>query len=67
MTNPTRHRRRHPAAAAVPSRTQMPPAPTRRRGTGGCCRTWSSEHICPGGLVVRTTWHEPACTIGARP
>ncbi|MFJ2864082.1 hypothetical protein [Kitasatospora sp. NPDC087314] len=37
-----------------------------RPGGGGCCRTWSSEHLTQGGLVVRTTWHEPACPAWAR-
>ncbi|MFE7526846.1 hypothetical protein ACFU7Y_14105, partial [Kitasatospora sp. NPDC057542] len=66
MTTPTRHRRRrrHPADAALPAVAQMPPAAARQRGAGGCCRTWFSERIRPGGLVVRTTWHEPACTTG---
>ncbi|MFI9365208.1 hypothetical protein ACIG5E_29770 [Kitasatospora sp. NPDC053057] len=64
MTTPTRrHRRsRRPDAftAAAPVRAARPSAPARPGGSG-CCRTWSSEHINPGGTVVRTTWHEPAC------
>ncbi|WP_329492992.1 hypothetical protein [Kitasatospora herbaricolor] len=74
MTTPTRNRRRRrrPAALAgtapaAQARTQMPPAPARARGTGGCCRTWTSEHLSLGGTVVRTTWHEPACRIWGRP
>ncbi|MCG6499780.1 hypothetical protein [Kitasatospora sp. A2-31] len=51
------------AAATAPG--HRPPA-TLRPG-GGCCRTWASEHISPGGKVVRTTWHEPACRTGGRP
>ncbi|MFD8706576.1 hypothetical protein ACFV1W_28905 [Kitasatospora sp. NPDC059648] len=68
MTTPTRrHRRSRPDAftAAAPARPARPAVPA-RPGGGGCCRTWSSEHRTPGGTVVRTTWHEPACKTGGR-
>ncbi|MEU9047333.1 MULTISPECIES: hypothetical protein [unclassified Kitasatospora] len=73
MTTPItrrRSRRRRPAAPtasapAAPVRAGWPPAPT-RPGRTECCRTWSSEHLTPGGVVVRTTWHEPACPAWAR-
>ncbi|MGW4896675.1 hypothetical protein ACWEQL_31120 [Kitasatospora sp. NPDC004240] len=48
--------------AALPG--PRPPAPARPRTR--CCRTWSSEHLSPGGTVVRTTWHEPACRTPGR-
>ncbi|MEU4862534.1 hypothetical protein ACIG0C_30000 [Kitasatospora aureofaciens] len=68
MTTPTRprRRRRRPAVpAAAPVCAARPPAPPRTGG--GCCQTWSTEHISPGGMVVRTTWHEPACTTWGQP
>ncbi|MER7585218.1 hypothetical protein [Kitasatospora sp. NPDC097691] len=72
MTTPITRRRRHrrPAAPtasvpAFPVRAGWPPAPA-RPGSAGCCPTWSSEHLTPGGVVVRTTWHEPACPVWAR-
>ncbi|MFJ7250175.1 hypothetical protein ACIQWA_36825 [Kitasatospora sp. NPDC098652] len=63
-------RQRRPAAPALlapaaPVRTVRLPTPA-RSGEAGCCRTWSSEHLTPGGMVVRTTWHEPACPAWAR-
>ncbi|MDH6711345.1 hypothetical protein P3T27_008103 [Kitasatospora sp. MAA19] len=70
MTTPSTRRRRRcrpatPAAPAPAVRAARLPAPA--RPSGGCCRTWSSEHITPGGMVVRTTWHEPACRTWGQP
>ncbi|MFD9688443.1 hypothetical protein ACFXPX_32725 [Kitasatospora sp. NPDC059146] len=61
MTTPTRHRRRGPSGppATAPGREVRPLG-------NPCCRAWSNEHISPGGLVVRTTWHEPACATWGR-
>ncbi|CAN3985574.1 hypothetical protein KPATCC21470_8306 [Kitasatospora purpeofusca] len=68
MTTPQdKRRRRRPAApATVPApavhgRAARPPAPARPRRAGGCCGTWSSEHLTRDARVVRTVWHEPAC------
>jgi len=33
----------------------------------GLGRTWSSERLLPDGQLVRTTWHEPAVRLSARP
>ncbi|MFH8388050.1 hypothetical protein ACH4E7_45500 [Kitasatospora sp. NPDC018058] len=72
MTTPSathRRRRCRPVAPAVPAPAAQVRAgkqPALERPGGGCCRTWSSEHLTPGGLVVRTTWHEPACPAWAR-
>lgn len=73
MTTPMtrrRYRRRRAAAPTHPgpatrvrAARQTGPA---QSGADGCCRTWSSEHVTQGGLVVRTTWHEPACPTWAR-
>ncbi|MQS17851.1 hypothetical protein F7Q99_38100 [Streptomyces kaniharaensis] len=73
MTTPSTKRPRRPRrpaaptvpAPAAPVRAARPSAPA--RPGGGCCRTWSSEHLTPGGMVVKTTWHEPACRTWCRP
>ncbi|MFE5583156.1 hypothetical protein [Kitasatospora sp. NPDC056531] len=56
MTTPMtrRRRRRRPAVPTALVRSGWPSAPARSDG-GGCCRTWSSERLTPGGVVVRTT------------
>ncbi|MFJ9777784.1 hypothetical protein ACIRVF_42195 [Kitasatospora sp. NPDC101157] len=74
MTTPStshRRRRRRPARLALsatpaPVHAEMQAAPARPRTAGECCRTWSSEHLTPGGVVVRTIWHEPACQTWSR-
>ncbi|MEV7358908.1 hypothetical protein [Kitasatospora sp. NPDC091276] len=69
-TSSTRRRRGRPgkpAFAPVPVRQAVGPAVPSgpRRPAAGCCRTWNSEHRLPGGQVVRTTWHQPACSAWA--
>ncbi|MEV7928162.1 hypothetical protein [Kitasatospora sp. NPDC088264] len=69
-TSSTRRRRGRPgkpAFAPVPVRQAAGPAVPSgpRRPAAGCCRTWNSEHRLPGGQVVRTTWHQPACLAWA--
>ncbi|WP_407914041.1 hypothetical protein [Kitasatospora sp. NE20-6] len=66
----TGHRHGRPAAptASTPAATVRAAKPSAAaRPYGGCCRTWASEHISRGSLVVRTIWHEPACKTWGRP
>ncbi|MEU9048426.1 MULTISPECIES: hypothetical protein [unclassified Kitasatospora] len=44
------------SAPASQARAGWMPAPA-RPGGGQCYRTWA---LTPGGMVVRTPWHEPA-------
>ncbi|WP_431676083.1 hypothetical protein [Kitasatospora sp. KL5] len=69
MTSPSaeRPRRRRPT-----TRTAAPDSPAPAAQASGpptavfCCRTWSTERLLPGGAVVATTWHEPACPAARR-